>query len=68
MFIVNPPLAAISLAPVPVVVFVAARYGRRSRPALQEVQQRLAELTDLLAVVSAPPIGTAPAPPKTSLR
>ena len=29
----------------PVVVFVAARYGRRSRPALQEVQQRIAELT-----------------------
>ena len=45
MFIVNPPLAAISLAPVPFVVFIAARYGRRSRPALQEVQQRLAELT-----------------------
>ena len=45
MFIVNPPLAAISLAPVPFVVFVAARYGHRSRPALQEVQQRLAELT-----------------------
>ncbi len=45
MFIVNPPLAAISLAPVPFVVFVAARYGYRSRPALQEVQQRLAELT-----------------------
>ena len=45
MFIVNPPLAAIALAPVPFVVFVAARYGRRSRPALQEVQQRIAELT-----------------------
>lgn len=45
MLIVNPPLAAISLAPVPVVVFVAARYGRRSRPALQEVQQRIGELT-----------------------
>ena len=45
MFIVNAPLAAISLAPVPLVVFVAARYGRRSRPALQEVQQRIAELT-----------------------
>ena len=29
----------------PFVVFVAARYGRRSRPALQEVQQRIAELT-----------------------
>ena len=45
MFVVNPPLAAIALAPVPFVVFVAARYGRRSRPALQEVQQRIAELT-----------------------
>ena len=45
MFIVNPGLAAISLAPVPFVVLVAARYGRRSRPAMQEVQQRIAELT-----------------------
>jgi ATP-binding cassette subfamily B protein len=27
------------------VVFVAARYGRRARPASQEVQQRIAELT-----------------------
>ena len=32
-------------SPVPFVVLVAARYGRRSRPALQEVQQRIAELT-----------------------
>jgi ATP-binding cassette subfamily B protein len=45
MFIVQPRLAAISLIPVPLVVFVAARYGRKSRPALQEVQQRIAELT-----------------------
>ena len=45
MFIVQPSLAALSLLPVPLVVFVAARYGRRSRPALQEVQQRIAELT-----------------------
>ncbi len=45
MFIVQPGLAAISLLPVPMVVFVAARYGRKSRPALQEVQQRIAELT-----------------------
>ena len=29
----------------PFVVVVAARYGQRSRPALQEVQQRIAELT-----------------------
>ena len=45
MFIVQPELAALSLLPVPMVVFVAQRYGRRSRPALQEVQQRIAELT-----------------------
>jgi len=45
MFLTEPGLAAISLAPVPVVVFVAARYGRIARPALQEVQQRIAELT-----------------------
>jgi ABC-type multidrug transport system fused ATPase/permease subunit len=47
MFIVNPTLAALALWPVPFVVVVAARYGRRSRPALQEVQQRIAELTAL---------------------
>jgi ATP-binding cassette subfamily B protein len=45
MFLLQPGLAALALAPVPLVVWVAARYGRRSRPALQEVQQRIAELT-----------------------
>src|ERR687884_373128 len=45
MVATRPGLAAISLAPVPFVVAIAARYGRRSRPALQEVQQRIAELT-----------------------
>src|SRR3954454_21900935 len=45
MFATQPGLAAISLLPVPFVVVVAGRYGRRSRPALQEVQQRIAELT-----------------------
>jgi ABC-type multidrug transport system fused ATPase/permease subunit len=45
MFAKDPTLAALALAPVPFVVAVAARYGRRSRPALQEVQQRIAELT-----------------------
>jgi len=45
MFVLQPGLAALSLAPVPFVVLVAARYGIRSRPALQEVQQRIAELT-----------------------
>ena len=45
MFYVQPSLAAITLAPVPLVIAAAARYGRFSRPALQEVQQRIAELT-----------------------
>ena len=45
MLLVEPGLAAISLIPVPFVVAIAFRYGRRSRPALQEVQQRIAELT-----------------------
>jgi ATP-binding cassette subfamily B protein len=45
MIALQPELGALSLTPVPVVVFAAARYGRRSRPALQEVQQRIAELT-----------------------
>lgn len=45
MFIVSPGLAALALIPVPFVVLVATRYGRRSRPALQEVQQRIAEVT-----------------------
>ncbi len=45
MFAVDPRLAAISLAPVPFVVVIATRYGYRSRPAVQEVQQRIAELT-----------------------
>src|SRR5207253_9172802 len=45
MFAKDAVLAAISLSPVPFVVFIAARYGRRARPASQEVQQRIAELT-----------------------
>ena len=45
MLLLQPGLAVLALAPVPFVVLVAARYGRRSRPALQEVQQRIAELT-----------------------
>ncbi|ADB51341.1 ABC transporter ATP-binding protein [Conexibacter woesei] len=45
MFLLRPELAAIALAPVPFVVLVAFRFGRRSRPAMQEVQQRVAELT-----------------------
>ena len=45
MFLLQPELAALSLIPVPFVVLIAARFGHRSRPALQEVQQRIAELT-----------------------
>jgi ATP-binding cassette subfamily B protein len=45
MFVLDPVLAAVALWPVPFVVLVAARYGRRARPAIQEVQQRIAELT-----------------------
>jgi len=45
MFVLNPVLAGVALWPVPFVVLVAARYGRRARPAIQEVQQRIAELT-----------------------
>jgi ATP-binding cassette subfamily B protein len=42
---VNPGLAAITLAPTPFVIWVAFVYGRKNRPASQEVQQRIAELT-----------------------
>jgi ATP-binding cassette subfamily B protein len=45
MIVVNPPLAAVALAPVPFAVWAAFSYGRLNRPASQEVQQRIAELT-----------------------
>ncbi|MGH2965226.1 MAG: ABC transporter ATP-binding protein [Solirubrobacterales bacterium] len=45
MFALKPDLAALALLPVPFVVLSAMRYSRRSRPAVQEIQQRLAELT-----------------------
>jgi ATP-binding cassette subfamily B protein len=45
MAIIDPLLALIALSPVPFVVWIAQRYGRQARPALQEVQQRIAELT-----------------------
>jgi ABC-type multidrug transport system fused ATPase/permease subunit len=45
MFLLQPGLAALALIPVPFVVLIAARYGHRSRPALTQVQQRIAELT-----------------------
>ena len=45
MFYLQPGLALLALLPVPFVVIAAARFNRNSRPALQEVQQRIAELT-----------------------
>ncbi len=45
MFALNPALAALALVPVPFVIVAAARFSRLSRPAVQEVQQRIAELT-----------------------
>jgi ATP-binding cassette subfamily B protein len=45
MIVIDPELALVALSPVPFVILIAHRYGRRSRPALQEVQQRIAELT-----------------------
>jgi ABC-type multidrug transport system fused ATPase/permease subunit len=45
MVAINPLLALIALIPAPLIIFTASRYNRVSRPAQQEVQQRLAELT-----------------------
>jgi len=45
MLTINPVLAVIAMAPVPFVVLLSQRYGRTARPAIQEVQQRIAELT-----------------------
>src|SRR4051794_13558588 len=45
MFIVNPGLAALALAPSPLIFWVAFVFGKKNRPASQEVQQRIAELT-----------------------
>jgi len=45
MFFMNPWLALIALTPAPLVVVTAVRFSRQSRPAMQEVQQRIAELT-----------------------
>jgi ABC-type multidrug transport system fused ATPase/permease subunit len=45
MIAINPLLALIALLPAPFIIYTASRYNRISRPALQEVQQRIAELT-----------------------
>src|SRR3954447_8823672 len=45
MLALNVELGLLALAPAPFIFLVAFRYGRRNRPASQEVQQRIAELT-----------------------
>ena len=45
MIILQPLLALIALAPVPFVVYATHRYSMQARPALEELQQRIAELT-----------------------
>ncbi|MFT4049758.1 MAG: ABC transporter ATP-binding protein [Solirubrobacterales bacterium] len=45
MVYLQPDLGLMVLATMPFIVFAAARYGKRARPAVQEVQQRLAELS-----------------------
>ncbi|MGZ5331197.1 MAG: ABC transporter ATP-binding protein [Solirubrobacterales bacterium] len=45
MIVLDPLLALLALAPVPFLVATATRYSRRNRPAEQEVQQRVGELT-----------------------
>ncbi|HEV2975629.1 MAG TPA: ABC transporter ATP-binding protein [Solirubrobacteraceae bacterium] len=45
MILINPELGLIAMAPTPLVVFISQRYGRAARPAIQEVQQRIGELT-----------------------
>ncbi|HEU4904744.1 MAG TPA: ABC transporter ATP-binding protein [Solirubrobacterales bacterium] len=45
MVILEPWLALLALLPAPFVIYTSSRYNRVSRPAVQEVQQRLAELT-----------------------
>jgi ABC-type multidrug transport system fused ATPase/permease subunit len=45
MIVINPGLGFIALIPVPFVVVISYRYGRRARPAIQETQQRIGELT-----------------------
>jgi ATP-binding cassette subfamily B protein len=45
MIAINPLLALVALIPAPFVIVTATRYSQISRPAQQEVQQRIAELT-----------------------
>jgi ATP-binding cassette subfamily B protein len=45
MIAINPLLALVALIPAPFVILTATKYSQISRPAQQEVQQRVAELT-----------------------
>src|SRR6476646_300960 len=45
MIVVNPLLALVALIPAPFVIVTATKYSQISRPAQQEVQQRIGELT-----------------------
>jgi ATP-binding cassette subfamily B protein len=45
MIAINPLLALVALVPAPFVIVAATKYSQISRPAQQEVQQRIAELT-----------------------
>jgi ABC-type multidrug transport system fused ATPase/permease subunit len=45
MIAINPLLALVALIPAPFVIVTATKYSQISRPAQQEVQQRIAELT-----------------------
>jgi len=45
MIAINPVLALVALIPAPFVIVTATKYSQISRPAQQEVQQRIAELT-----------------------
>jgi len=45
MLVINPLLALVALIPAPFVILTATKYSQISRPAQQEVQQRIGELT-----------------------
>ena len=54
MVAINPVLALIALIPAPLIVFTASRYNRVSRPAQQEVQQRIACRSTVARDISCP--------------
>ncbi|UJA20394.1 ABC transporter ATP-binding protein [Thermoleophilia bacterium SCSIO 60948] len=45
MIVISPWLAFLALIPVPFVIYAATRFNRVSRPALREVQQRMADVS-----------------------